>query len=98
MSINDQRPLFIPLRGVWFEAFERGEKFDEWRRFGPRWNEMICRVGRPVVLSRGYSGRRLSALIATVSRRQAQDAGVVALFGEGTLCLVLGLHQITPIL
>jgi hypothetical protein len=95
---RDERPLFIPLRGIWFDAFDRGQKTEEWRRFGPRWNEDICRVGRPVLLSRGYSGRRLAARIASVSLRSADEhPGAVELFGAGTLCIVLGLHQITPL-
>lgn len=48
------RPLFIPLRAEFYEAFLNGTKLDELRRYGPRWNERTCAVGRPVVLSRGY--------------------------------------------
>lgn len=58
------RPLFIPLSGRWFDAFERGEKTVEFRRLGPRWNAATCRPGRPVTLSRGYGkSRRLSGVI-----------------------------------
>lgn len=49
-----EKPLFIPLKGEFYDAFVRGEKTTEYRPYGPRWNERVCRVGRPVVLSRGY--------------------------------------------
>jgi len=52
------RPLFIPLKTEWFDAFERGTKNIEYRPYGPRWNERTCAIGRPVVLSHGYGKRR----------------------------------------
>lgn len=54
----DRAALFIPLKGEYFDAFERGEKVIEYRLYSNRWNERTCRVGRPVVLSRGYGRRR----------------------------------------
>jgi len=51
-------PLFIPLKREYFEAFERGEKIEEFRPYGPRWNEQTCPVGRQVVLSLGYGKQR----------------------------------------
>lgn len=50
----DPKPLFIPLRARYFEAFRDGSKHIEYRVYGPRWNERTCRLGRPVVLSKGY--------------------------------------------
>jgi hypothetical protein len=49
-----ERPLFIPLKREYFNAFALGEKAEEFRPLGPRWNAMVCRIGRPVVLSLGY--------------------------------------------
>jgi len=63
------KPLFVPLKKQWFLAFERGEKTVEYRR-GKRWNERTCAIGRPVVLSLGYSGRRLIAVISKFVRRR----------------------------
>ncbi len=64
MSSNQPtRPLFIPLKRQWFEAFSDGSKTVEYRRYGPRWNERTCTPGRPVVLSLGYSGARITARI-----------------------------------
>lgn len=60
------KPLFIPLKRKFFEAFERGQKTQEFRLWGPRWNERTLIVGRPVILSLGYSGRRLNADIVAV--------------------------------
>lgn len=59
-------PLFVPLKRAYFEAFERGEKTEEFRVYGPRWNEETCPVGRFVVLSLGYGkARRLSGRIVS---------------------------------
>lgn len=59
------RPLFIPLRSEYFDAFARGEKNTEYRKHGQRWNAKTCAVGRRVVLSRGYGKqRRLTGTIA----------------------------------
>ena len=52
------RPLFIPLRAEWFEAFAEGRKREEFRPYNARWNERSCPVGRPVVLSCGYGAKR----------------------------------------
>lgn len=48
------KPLFIPLKTRYYEAFINGSKTEELRRYGPRWNEKNCAVGRDVVLSKGY--------------------------------------------
>ena len=53
-AASDARPLFIPLKAEFFDAFANGTKRDELRIYGPRWNERVCAVGRPVILSRGY--------------------------------------------
>jgi hypothetical protein len=57
------KPLFVPLRTEHFRAFAGGTKTTEYRRLGPRWNARTCVVGRPVTLSHGYSGERLSAVV-----------------------------------
>ena len=64
------KPLFIPLKTEFFEAFESGEKRDELRLYGPRWNERICPVGREVVLSKGYGKQnRLKGTIAAFRKQ-----------------------------
>ncbi len=60
MNANDEslKPLFIPLKGVYYDAFESGIKDTEYRMHGARWNVKTCPPGRRVVLSRGYGKRR----------------------------------------
>jgi hypothetical protein len=53
------KPLFIPLKAKYFDAFADGSKDTEYRLLGPRWNVTTCQVGRPVVLSRGYGKQQL---------------------------------------
>lgn len=96
MALDLTRPLFIPLMGVWFDAFARGVKRHEWRRLGKRWHPAICPPGRAVILSRGYSGPRLSALVAGVTIEPAQSPETVAFFGAGVACLVIELADISP--
>lgn len=62
---TDCKPLFIPLKAVFFDAFKAGTKTVEYRLRGPRWNAETCRVGRPVVLSRGYGKQhRLTGVVS----------------------------------
>jgi len=51
---DPEKPLFIPLKGVHYDAFFLKAKNHEFRLYGPRWNERTCRPGRAVTLSRGY--------------------------------------------
>lgn len=53
----NEKPLFIPLKTEFYEAFTSGSKTVEYRVYGPRWNEKTCRIGREVVLSHGYGKR-----------------------------------------
>ena len=52
--MSEIKPLFIPLKAEYYEAFANGSKVDELRCYGPRWNEETCKPGREVVLSKGY--------------------------------------------
>lgn len=62
--------LFIPLKTEYFEAFKAGTKTVEYRQYGPRWNEKTCRVGRPVVLSKGYGKHeRLQGTVTEFRKR-----------------------------
>lgn len=61
---KEMKPLFLPLKGEFFDAFEAGTKDTEYRQRGARWNAETCVLGRPVILSRGYAkGRRLRGQI-----------------------------------
>lgn len=61
--MNEQRPVFLPLRAEFFRAFAAGTKTVEWRKFGPRFNERTLWVGKRVTLSNGYSRDRLTGRI-----------------------------------
>jgi hypothetical protein len=87
MTLTD--PLFVPLRREWFDAFKRGEKAEEWRRYGKQWNEKVCWIGRPVTLSLGYRSIRLLGTI-TSFRIEPARGGAAKLYGEGTPCAVFG--------
>lgn len=66
------KPLFIPLKTAYFEAFAKGEKTVEYRPYGPRWNECTCPVGRKVTLSHGYGkARRLTGTVIAFERSAA---------------------------
>jgi hypothetical protein len=65
------KPLFIPLKSEFYNAFIHGVKTTEYRRHGPGWNAKTCPVGRRVVLSKGYGkANRVTGVIVgfTVSR------------------------------
>ena len=49
---KDRAPIASDL-SQYYDQFATGEKRDELRLYGPRWNERTCPVGRPVILSRG---------------------------------------------
>lgn len=71
-----EKALFIPLKTKWFEQFASGEKTSEIRKYGPRWNEHTCRVGRRVLLSKGYGKQaRLSGVIWQFHKRRADTFG-----------------------
>lgn len=58
------KPLFIPLKREYFEAFRVGSKTEEFRPEGPRWNARTCPIGRPVFLSLGYGiANRMNGIV-----------------------------------
>lgn len=70
------KPLFIPLKSEFYEAFERGDKHSELRLYGPRWNEKTCPAGRPVILSKGYGKQnRLQGVVIEFLKRDAKTFG-----------------------
>jgi len=98
------KPLFIPLKTEWYEAFESGSKSEELRRHGPRWNANTCRVGRKVTLSCGYGKhRRMSGQVASFTVRPARrlwaDHRAAVLDTFGTLDIdiaVIGIGNLCP--
>jgi len=82
------KPLFIPLKTEYYEAFADGSKREELRRYGPRWNERTCGVGRDVVLSKGYGKQhRMTGRIWKFNRQHGSTFGstykaaILAVFG-----------------
>jgi hypothetical protein len=71
------KPLFVPLKTEYYDAFASGSKREELRRYGPRWNERTCAVGREVVLSKGYGKQH--RITGRVSRFKKQHG---SLFGS----------------
>ena len=68
--------LFVPLMTPYYEAFERGDKTEELRLYGPRWNEATCRIGREVILSKGYGKKnRLHGRIWKFKRQHGSTFG-----------------------
>lgn len=87
-----EKPLFIPLRREWFEAFERDDKDTEYRAYGPRWNERTCRIGREATLSFGYSGRRLSKVVAGFAKMSREAAPQAAQTIYPTARFIAAIH------
>lgn len=63
------KPLWVPLKAKYFDAFEAGSKTIEYRLYGAQWTEKHIYPGRPAVLGRGYSGRRLRAEVIKLEVR-----------------------------
>src|SRR4051812_15141940 len=78
MNAQPTRPLFVPLKRQWFDAFQNGSKRVEWRAYGPRWNRRSAHRGRRVVLSLGYSGARLTGTVVRTRCVRADDAPAAA--------------------
>ena len=48
------KDLFVPLKTEFFLGFADGSKSEELRLYGKRWNEETCKIGRGIILSKGY--------------------------------------------
>lgn len=98
--MSEQKPLFIPLKSEYFEAFRTGEKESELRRYGPRWNEKTCEMGRAVILSKGYGkGARLNATVTDFEKRRGADFGglgrIAIMACYGTLDVEIAIISLT---
>lgn len=59
------KPLFIPIKKEYFNAFKDGTKKHEFR-LGSKWSKNNCVIGREVTLSKGYGTQeRLSGVITS---------------------------------
>lgn len=103
---EQQKPLFIPLKREYFEAFKRGEKVEELREYGPRWNKDTCQVGRSVVLSLGYGKQhRMTGRIWRFNRQHGSTFGstyradIQAVYGTLNIwiaCISIELDEVSP--
>jgi len=70
------KPLFIPLKSEYYDAFKCGSKTEELRAYGSRWNHDTCRIGREVVLSKGYGKQnRLKGRIWKFTKQHGSTFG-----------------------
>lgn len=76
IGADAMKPLFVPLKAEYYDAFADGSKREELRRYGPRWNERTCTVGRAVVLSKGYGKKhRMSGRIWKFKKQHGSTFG-----------------------
>lgn len=96
------KPLFIPLKTVYFERFKAGTKDTEYRQYFGPWNEKTCYAGRPVTLSKGYGKyERLHGVIESVSIRKDVEniPGWADCYGQSNqaaICIKIKLNPPTP--
>ncbi len=86
------KPLFIPLKAEYFNAFKNGTKVTEYRLYGPKWHEKTVFSGRPVILSKGYSGERLTG---TVIRLRKIKNKITDIYPSGALLCAIDIADIT---
>lgn len=99
------RPLFVPLKTEYFNAFKTGTKTEELRPYGQRWNESTCQIGREVILSKGYGKHeRMRGIITAFKRQHASVFGsgyrraILACYGTLEMDMAcIGITDLTPI-
>lgn len=95
-----EKPLFIPLKSLFFNAFKMGAKDTEYRLYGPRWNERTCRLGRQVTLSKGYGKtHRLHGVVIGFARARIQTPDWQACYGtepHDAACIRISLKSVPP--
>jgi hypothetical protein len=92
-----EKPLFIPLKSEYYNAFCDGSKTVEYRLYGQRWNERTCRVGRRVTLSKGYGKKhRRHGVIIGFAVQKMSSEDWLACYGKAGLaaCIEIRLDVI----
>lgn len=75
-------PLFLPLKGEYYDAFLAGTKDTEYRLAGGKYNARTCPIGRKVTLSRGYGkGSRMTRTIMGYEELWIDSPEFVACYG-----------------
>ena len=73
------KPLFVPVTSEWYDPMERGDKPYEIRKYGQRWNEKTCAVGRRVLISKGYGKQhRFYGVITQFARLHPEEMSLEA--------------------
>ena len=87
------KPLFIPLKRKYYERFINGQKSNEMRLDGKRWNDKTCFVGRPVVLSLGYGKYdRVKGIIRdTYTIDDCFNSDFIELYGVGKTARIINI-------
>lgn len=87
-----EKPLFISLMKEYYLSFRSGDKEYEIRRYGKRWNEKTCRVGRAATHANGFQkkgrlNRRISDFkkISGLNLEANDKTAVVAIWGAEAL-------------
>lgn len=83
---SQDKPLFIPLKRPYYEAFRNRSKTTEYRPLDSRWNEQTCWVGRPVLLSLGQGGDHHLPGVITGFHRSTRASATkpwIACYGPG---------------
>lgn len=99
------KPLFIPLKTEFYEQFVNGTKpnMEEYRIYGPRWNEKTCPIGRPVVVSKGYGirNRRTGMVVGFEAREEpTRSKAWIECYGDSVghkaACIRIQLDEVKP--
>ena len=81
------KPLFIPLKTEYYEAFKDGSKTEELRLYGPRWNDNTCQPGREVTISKGYGKKNRMKGVIWRFKKQRGD-----LFGSSYKSAIMAVY------
>ena len=94
--MSEHKPLFVPLKSEFYDAFVSWQKIWEYRKYGPRWNEKTCFIGRRVVLSKGYGkqNRSMGTIRGFETKRQTSKEWI-ACYGEPgeAACILIELDK-----
>ncbi len=73
----------MPLKAEYYEQFKLGKKRFEYRKYGKRFNENTCSVGRYVMLSKGYGKlNRIYGKIVSFNRVKEHNEDFKKVYGD----------------
>jgi len=103
---GEVKPLFIPLKTEYYEAFKSGLKQDELRLYGKRFNEKTCHIDREIILSKGYGKHeRMKGRIWKFKKQHGSTFGSTykksildVFFNLDVYIAVISITDLTPII